>query len=366
MSRNPSHPLQLQTTPEEAARQRFTLAFKRQLESLRPRVAEYYQQQLAPALGAEPVRDSIVRALYGDHRYQSLCCLRRQAQQRMWRSVQQPLLRQREQLQLRAEAATRQPRGSLTLNPTTEIPPAMAQNAVHLQPGTYCKNSDGQDLDAGVLYEAGGAIYSQGQRVGTAESKADMVIRHLRQQFPDFHPHSIVDLACSAGASTLPYALAFPGAVVHGVDIAPGMLRYAHAKAEALGLAVHFQQQNVNALSFEDSSVDLVVSHNALHELSSADRQAMFAESWRILKPGGICVHQDVPLRFAGLSPFWQAEYSFDQWFNGEAFWSDYAESDCLEQFRQAGFSTGTEQFWSQSDQTFKWYILLGQKPVAA
>lgn len=362
MARNTEHALQLELTADEAGRQRFALALKRQLESMRPKVADYYQQQIAKELTQPNDREQITRALYQDNSYQALACMRRQAQLRMWQSVARPLQRQRQQLQQQAADLTTTAKGSLTLDPELAMPPAMQQFHVHLQPGGYCLDQGPDDIDAGVFYEAGGAIYSQGQGVGTAESKAEMVIRHLRQRQADFKPLQIVDLACSAGASTLPYAQAFPAAEVYGIDTSAAMLRYAHAKAESVDLPIHFRQQDVRALDFADNSVDLVVSHNALHELSSADRQAMFAECQRILKPGGICLHQDVPLRFDQLPPFWQAEYSFDQWFNGEVYWCDYAESDCLQQLQQAGFSNAEACFWAQKDRSFKWYVLFASK----
>ena len=37
----------------------------------------------------------------------------------------------------------------------------------------------------------------------------------------------ILDIGCSAGASTVPYALAYPDAGVHGVDLGAAMVRFA-------------------------------------------------------------------------------------------------------------------------------------------
>ncbi len=364
MSRNLQHDLQLQVSAEEGARQRFALGFKRSLEKLRPSLKNWYQQEVEPELPAAADRLDIARCLYKKSLYCSLSALRRSAQEVMWQAVADPIERQQDQLSQKFNQYSHaESQGSLELTPALELPKTMASVHVHLQPGGYCQDKSEQDLLAGALYEAGGALYSQGQAVGTKESKADLVIRKLAELYPDFTPASVLDMACSAGSSSIPYRLVFPDAEVHGIDIAPAMLRFAHAKAESLGAAVHFKQRNVTETLYPDKSFDLVVSHNALHEMSQQTQGDMFAESYRLLKPGGICVHQDVPLRFKSLEPFLQAEYSYDQWFNAEPFWSDYAGNDCLAAMKAAGFDNAYEDFWVQSDNTMRWYVVVARKP---
>ena len=119
-------------------------------------------------------------------------------------------------------------------------------------------------------------------------------------------------MGCSAGSASVPYAESFPDAEVHAIDIGSGMLRYAHARAESLGVAVHFHQMDAAATGFPDAYFDLIVSHNMMHEISDATRLGMLRETWRLLAPGGVAVHQDVPLRFAGLSEFQKFEMSWD------------------------------------------------------
>src|SRR3546814_19104901 len=68
--------------------------------------------------------------------------------------------------------------------------------------------------------------------------------------------------------STLPYVDAYPEAEVHAIDLSAPSLRFAHARAESLGKAVHFRQANAEHAPYGDGSFDLVVSHILLHELS--------------------------------------------------------------------------------------------------
>ncbi|MFT7286520.1 MAG: ubiquinone/menaquinone biosynthesis C-methylase UbiE [Halieaceae bacterium] len=55
---------------------------------------------------------------------------------------------------------------------------------------------------------------------------------YVRLKFPDFKPERILDCGCSIGHNTLPWAEAFPSAEVHGIDVAPGLLRYANTRAQ--------------------------------------------------------------------------------------------------------------------------------------
>lgn len=71
-----------------------------------------------------------------------------------------------------------------------------------------------------------------------------------------------------------------------------GLLRYdASARARVINQTVHFAQQNAEATEFPDGSFDLVVSHILLHDIPGAAMRRVFAESYRLLKLGGVMVH---------------------------------------------------------------------------
>ena len=51
-------------------------------------------------------------------------------------------------------------------------------------------------------------------------------------------------------------------------DVAAPMLRYVHARAEALGKRVHFSQQYAEATDLPDGFFDLILSQIVIHEIS--------------------------------------------------------------------------------------------------
>jgi SAM-dependent methyltransferase len=153
---------------------------------------------------------------------------------------------------------------------------------------------------------------------------------------------------------------------VHAIDVGAGMLRYAHARAEALGAAVHFHQMDCAATRFPDGYFDLIVSHNMMHEISDATRRGMLRESLRLLRPGGLCVHQDVPLRFQGLSEFKKFELSWDTRHNNEPFWEAYANCDLRADMLAAGFPEELVfvGHLPQAPGSLPWFVGAATKPV--
>jgi SAM-dependent methyltransferase len=375
MARNVSHPLLPTPSHDEACRQRFVLDLKRKLaREVRPRARVVYERELKPAFEARCGRTpetaaEIAPLMNASSAYQVFGALNRAAQEMMWDSVAAPIVREQQRMEALATQLDRAPgrRGTLDLSGTPRGGEAMRRVHVHLQPGGYMLDAGETDLLAGALYEGGGALYSMGQGVGVRESKAEVVQRFLAQRHPGFTPRRILDMGCSAGASSTPYALAFPDAEVHAIDIGPGMLRYAHARAEALGARVHFHLADVTRTPFDDASFDLVISHNLMHEMPTDDVGAMFRETRRLLAPAGVCVHQDVPVKYAALDAYAQFDYGWDQSYNNEPFWEQYARADGRQLIIDAGFAP--DEVWEgsvpQLDGSIAWYIVSARKPRA-
>jgi len=294
--------------------------------------------------------------------------MNRSAQELMWESLVDPIYRNNEQLTDSYKEIQSDPpcKGSVTLDPNLETPKGIATVDIHLQPGGFAADYGETDLLAGALHEAGTNLYSMSGGIGTRESKAEVIMRFLKEHYPGFVPTKILDFACSSGPSSTPWALAFPEAEVHALDVGAALLRYAHARAEALGATVHFHQMDAAQTKFEDESFDLVVSHNAMHEMSQKSTEGMFRESFRLLKPGGVAIHQDVPLRFHELDPFGQFDNSWDRDNNGEPYWTVYATNDPRQMFRDAGFPD--DNIWvgkyAQLDHTVRWFVSSAQKPA--
>jgi SAM-dependent methyltransferase len=372
MARNTRHELLARPDHDEVARQAFVVALKQGLNrSLRSGNEALYQAVVEPALAAGtagPAREAIRDAMYGQSAYRSWCALNRGAQEMMWEAVGAPIRRERARLEAAAHrlAAEGAAGGSLDLDPGFDPPRGVTAMDIHLQPGGYALDLGEGDLTAGALYEAGGNLYAFGQGIGRSDSKAAHVQRFIAARWPGFSPRRILDMGCSAGSASVPHALAYPGAQVHAIDVGAGMLRYAHARAAALGAAVHFHQRDCVATGFPDGHFDLVVSHNLMHESSDATRRGMLRETWRLLAPGGVFVHQDVPLRFAGLSEFRKFELSWDTRNNNEPFWEVYANADLDADLAAAAIPR--DRTWvghlPQSDGSLPWFVACGSRPA--
>jgi SAM-dependent methyltransferase len=373
MARNLQHAMLPQADGEELARQRFVLALKTHLgRRLRPGNAVIWNKAVKPAFEREHGRapagqEEISGAMYAHPGYQAWSALNRCAQELMWEAVGESVFRESDRLsaRYRSLSSARPAGGTLELVDDFVVPKAIRRINIHLQPGGYARDAGEHDVVAGAFYEAGGALYSMGQSIGTRESKAQLVQRYIAERYAGFSPERILDMGCSAGASSVPYALAWPQAQVHAIDVGAAMLRYAHARAEALGARVHFHQRDVVATGFADGSFDLVVSHNAMHEMSQATQAAMMRECWRLLSPGGVCVHQDVPLRYAELDEFSRFERGWDLKNNNEPFWEAYATNEPREMLAAAGFPPDAIEvdYVNQADGSMRWFVASARKP---
>lgn len=346
MVRSVQHEMLARPTADEASRQQFVVALKQALnKGLRSSQGELFERVVAPAWrdthGAPPQsRPEIRSAMQADPAYRSWSSLARAAQEQMWVAIGDSVFRERTRLADTAARLDASParRGSLTLDATLVPPRGVTAVDIHLQPGGFAMDLGDGDCSAGALYESGGNLYAFGQGISRNDSKAAHVQRFIAERFPALRPRRILDMGCSAGSASVPYAEAFPQAEVHAIDIGAGMLRYAHARAESLGATVHFHQMDVGATRFEDESFDLIVSHNLMHEISASTRRAMLRESRRLLRPGGLCVHQDIPLSYQGLSEFKKFELSWDTLNNNEPYWEVYANADLKPELLAAGF----------------------------
>jgi SAM-dependent methyltransferase len=362
-------------TADEMARQGFVLALKQYISAtIRPGNDTIYQREIEPAYkrshgGASPSdREEIKSLLLSNDKYQTWCSLNRASQEMMWDAVSAPIFRDRAAMERRARdlrmSNTR--KGSLTLDPDFEAPFDVTCVDVHCQPGGYAQNVSDDDIIAGALYEAGGNIYSMGRGASPKDSKAMGAIAHIARMRPGWRPKRVLDMGCSAGASSVPYALEYPNAEVYAIDVGEAMLRYAHARAEALGAAVHFHLADAGATKFPGGFFDLIVSHNMFHEISNETRRRVMKESWRLLAPGGLCIHQDVPIQNRTRTPYQQAERAYDVRFNGEPWWENYADADCAQDMIDGGFPAALvrEDPIARVDTKGAWFAVVGEKPA--
>ena len=229
-----------------------------------------------------------------------------------------------------AEGAKPVPLGTVELDPELVVPRYIANHEIHRQPGGFALDKGDNDITAGAIYAGGSLIYGPGKHRGNqvGYGAGGFVINQLEQRFPDFRPTRILDVGCATGANTLTYARHYPEAEVFGIDCAPGFIRYAHALAENQGTAVHYRQMDAEYLKFEDACFDLVVSHIVGHETTPKALPRVIAECWRVVKPGGVIFHMDVPTQVGFVTLADQVMNDWQVRHNGEHFWTGWAEAD--------------------------------------
>jgi SAM-dependent methyltransferase len=98
---------------------------------------------------------------------------------------------------------------------------------------------------------------------------------------------SVLDLGCGAGFDAFLAARAVgPQGHVIGVDMTPEMLQKARANQQRSGHAnVEFRLGEIEHLPAADASVDVVISNCVVN--LSPEKARVFAEAFRVLKPGG-------------------------------------------------------------------------------
>ncbi|MFP6869455.1 MAG: class I SAM-dependent methyltransferase [Nitrospinota bacterium] len=340
-----AHKMLPTTLHDELAQQSFVLSLKQHISAnITPGNHKIYDGRVLPELrrknGCVPNdRHEVRRAMEHDPYHQMWGSLMRLAQELMWDYVGECVDRQLDDLVERSKDEV-QPLGSLRLDKKLEQPRYLALVDQHAQPGSYYTETRPDDVRAGAVLDQGANLYHFGKNGGSImDGRGRTLVAHLFERFPDFRPRRILDLGCSVGASTLPFVEFYPGADVYAIDTAAPLLRYAHGRAEGLGRAVHFAQQDAEALDYPDESFDLVVSLVLLHETSTHALPKIFHECQRVLKPGGVVAHLEVPVRYKDMESLCeQVLRDWQTYYNDEPFWGKVCETDLVAVLEKLGF----------------------------
>ena len=343
LNRQTEHRVLPPTTHDEFARQEFVRAYKEYLvKQVHAGNRETYDKLVSPAFVKQhkrPPRDrfEVREVMVEQPYYQMFSALLRTSQEMMWSASQKPVERDLDRLNKEVAKVNGRARGSLRLDHKLEVPAYHRAVDIHCQPGGYHTEFAPGDAAAGMVYDRAVHIYAMGQMGPLNNDMGASLVHWLKDKNPEFKPRRILDMGCSVGHSTLPYTEAFPEAEVCGIDVAAPMLRYAHARAEALGAVVHFSQQNAEKTEFEDGSFDLIVSHILLHETSEKAIHNIMRECHRLLGKGGLMLHAETP-PYKGLDAFDAFMLDWDTRNNNEPFWARAHEIDLKKLAHYGGF----------------------------
>lgn len=94
----------------------------------------------------------------------------------------------------------------------------------------------------------------------------------------------VLDVACGTGNQSIPAART--GANVTGIDIAPNLLEQARKRAASEGLAIEFDEDDAENLSYLDASFETVMTMFGAMFAPRPERVA--AELVRVCRPGGV------------------------------------------------------------------------------
>ena len=341
-----THDLKIDKTQHTRASERFVASLRAYvLVDLADEMREDFEQNVsgAVATGHEPApADGVAvhKLMRPRPMFQLYSSMRCTAQEMVWRTALGLVNPANEELTERAEqisADRERAQGTLELNPELDKPGYYDKVDVHLMPGNYDAYGKQVGVAPGALYDNSFNVFAFGVMGKCFDDIGWSMANFLRLRFPDFKPETVVDVGCTIGHNTLPWKQTFPDAEVHGVDLSAGCLRYGHARAQAMGVTAHFHQGSCEALPFADASVDVVFSSMFLHELPNRQIRAFLAEAHRILKPGGIMLHMELPPNSA-LQPYDAFYLDWDCYYNNEPFYKNFRDQDYQELCTTAGF----------------------------
>jgi SAM-dependent methyltransferase len=318
------HAMKAEPTPDEAARGRFVSGIRSLiLNDLAADLNHAYHARAVPKFRAAHGRDPATsgdahKAMRGDPAFNIYSSMRVQAQKMVWASVADGVARDAERLDALAADAKVELKSDFT-------PPRNASAIdVHLMPGSY---TGGTGMAAGATYDRGLAVFSMGLMGANLDDIGLSMAGYIRARYPDFAPTAMLDIGCTIGHNSLPWKQAFPNAELIASDVAAPGLRYGAARAELQGVDARFVQMASDDLDLPDASVDLVFSSMFLHELPKKVRGKTISEAYRVLRPGGLMLHMELPPN-GQMAPFEAFYLDWDSYYNNEPYYKGYRDED--------------------------------------
>ena len=229
--------------------------------------------------------------------------------------------------------------GTLRIAPGFKIPDYIVDQVLHHLPGTFAAEYGPDDVTQAAVSGFGNKIFSGGlqHRKDNPGAVGETMAHYLKHKFPNFTPRRILDVGCGNARNVVPFLDIYPDAELYGVDACAPGLRWGHAVWEARGTRVHLSRQNATATDFPDGHFDLVVSSFFFHEIPVAETRRVLTETYRLLSPGGMTLHMELPPN-CDVDPYYGMVLDWDGYANNERDYCDYRRQVPRELLAEAGF----------------------------
>lgn len=339
------HELRVALTRDEKARANFTSALRRHvMDDLATRLRSEYESSVEPEVRRRTGRPpgsvaEVHSAIRSNELFRFYSCLRTTSQDMLYQTVRPAIERSRLALgQTAKRLADSAKLGSLTLQHDFDVPRSVSAVDIHLMPGSYHTEYGEGDLTMGAVYENRLAISTFGLFGPNLDDIGQSITHYIRQRFPHFRPRNVLDLGCTVGHNTGAWKDTWPEAEVNGIDVSAPCLRYAWARAQSQGRAIHFRQMDARNLKYPDGSFDVVFSSMFLHEVPRRDIHKVLGEAYRVLRRGGLMLHMELPPD-SQLSTYDSFYLDWDGFYNNEPYYRAFRALDPVTLVREAGFS---------------------------
>jgi SAM-dependent methyltransferase len=287
-----------------------------------------YDTRVLPSFRAEHGRDpkdrfEIRHAMNKDPWHRFWSALKRNSMEMRQQNGRAMVLRQLDELDAKA-AQFNHGRDTLQLDPAIAQPRYQTAVDIHCMPGGYHGEERPGDVTAGANYDCGIFATTAGGLGALSDGGGQALVEWLRRERPGWAPRRILDVGCTVGHNAVPLALAFPDAEVIAIDTAAAVLRYGHARAQALGARnITFLQADAEDLSrWPDGHFDWVQTTMFLHELSGKALPRVLNELTRVQAEGGLQLHLEQPQYSDAMPLYEQFIRDWDAFNNNEPFWS--------------------------------------------
>jgi ubiquinone/menaquinone biosynthesis C-methylase UbiE len=347
MPRQVDHALGVTFSRDEASRQGFVTGARRYvLNDLARHMRTTFDRKVAPSVKRRKSAKmdngpAIHKAMKPETMFQFYSTLRSTAQEMVWRSVLPGIEREAQDMANRAVALGGRPGANdalVSLDPELKLPRSITELDVHLMPGAYAAETFDGDVSQGALYDNGLSVFLMGYLGPDMDDTGRSVSQYLKTRFPDFAPKRMLDIGATIGFNTLPWQETWPDLVIDATDPCAPNVRYGAARSRAKGRNIHFHQMLGEDLKFADNSFDIVWSAMVLHELTAKGVAACMRECYRVLKPGGLMIHMELPPNSA-VPAYEQFYLDWDAYYNKEPWYKKFRDTDLKSLVTGAGFA---------------------------